>query len=295
MTHESHFIGPMARLRSRYESGPGFAVEAFVSDLYADSNFVRQGLGEEHVRAALDSADPQDYAAAVRAVFSAFAASEGKRLYGDKTPGSVTQIELIAELFPEAKFVHIIRDGRAVALSYLERPEWGPETMAEAANHWKSRVRRGQAGGRAVGEDRYLEVRYEDLVGDPEHETRRVCRFLGIEFEEEMLHYHSNSKDFISSTKDPEAFKNLARPVTAGLRNWQDEISASDRRLFEAIAGDLLGELGYPVGDSSPGMSTRVRVLGAGASWQWKRFKAFVSARQRSTKRLAQARQDGVG
>ncbi len=281
MTHESHFIGPLARVRSRYESEAGFDSDAFVADLFGDANFVRQGLEVEAVRAALDRARPKSYAGAVRAVFAAYAERDGKKLYGDKTPGSVTQIELLAELFPEAKFVHIIRDGRAVALSYLERPEWGPETMAEAANHWKNRVRRGRVAGQAIGADRYMEVRYEDVVADPETVARTVCDFLGLDFEDGMLRYHEKSEEFIASTKDPEAFKNLSRPITGGLRAWEDEISPGDRKLFEAIAGDLLEELEYPVSGVSPTIGTRARVVVAAVSWQWKRLVAFVSARMR--------------
>lgn len=295
MTHESHFIGPLAKVRSKYESEGRFDSDAFVADLFGDANFVRQGLEVEDVRSALEAARPKSYPEAVRAVFSAYAARDGKTLYGDKTPGSVTQIELLAELFPEAKFVHIIRDGRAVALSYLERPEWGPETMAEAANHWKNRVRRGRSAGRVIGTGRYMEVRYEDVVADPETVARAVCDFLGLEFEEGMLRYHEKSKEFIASTKDPEAFKNLSRPITGGLRDWEDEISSGDRHLFEAIAGDLLEELGYPVSGASPKIGTKVRVVVAAVSWQWKRLVSFVSSRMRRSGRHVEEIKGEVG
>lgn len=295
MTHESHFIGPMARVRKRYETGSGFDVDAFVTDLYRDANFVRQGLGVDTVRSALGSARPDNYAAAVRAVFAAYAASSGKRLYGDKTPGSVTQIDLLAELFPEARFVHIIRDGRAVALSYLERPEWGPGTMSEAAHHWKNRVERGRAAGRTLGPERYMEVRYEDIVTTPEIVARQVCEFLGLEFEEAMLQYHEKSAEFIANTKDPGAFKNLSKPITAGLRDWEDEISGSDQQLFEAIAGDLLTELGYSLSAPSPGISTRFRVVVAAAAWKWKRLVALASARFKRSGKSVSVRKDEVG
>ena len=295
MTHESHFIGPLAKVRSRYESEAGFDCDVFVADLFSDAKFVRQGLELEAVRSALEKARPETYAAAVRAVFAAYAAREGKTLYGDKTPGSVTQIELLAELFPEAKFVHIIRDGRAVALSFLERPEWGPKTMAEAASYWKNRLRRGRAAGWVIGPERYMEIRYEDLVTDPEAAARQVCGFLGLDFEDGMLRYHEKSKEFIASTKDPAAFKNLSRPVTAGLRTWEDEISSGDQRLFEAIAGDLLKELGYPVSGASPDIATRIRAIIAATLYQWKRIVAFLSARLKRSIRLVEDIKEEVG
>lgn len=276
MTHEAHFVGPMAKLRSRYESQGRFDTATFVADLYQDSNFVRQGLDRSAVSVALDESQPTNYAGAVRTVYTVYADGEGKELYGDKTPGSVIHIGLLGSLFPEAKFVHIIRDGRAVALSYLERPEWGPNNMAEAANHWKSRVNRGREAGRALGPERYLEARYEDMVDDPEGGTRRICEFLGLAFEEGMLRYHERGEQFIAATPDPGAFKNLARPVTGALRDWRTEIGDSDRRLFEAIAGDELVELGYESSVGSPSIATRMRVAAAGVAWQTKRIRSVL-------------------
>lgn len=285
MTHEAHFVGPMAKTRARYERPDGFDVDIFVRDLNRDSNYRRQGLDEGALRDALRSANPAGYADAVRVVFSQYAAAHGKTLYGDKTPGSVSYVEVIAELFPEAKFVHVIRDGRAVALSYLERPEWGPRNMAEAANHWKTRVLRGVEAGRRVGSDRYVEARYEDLVADPETVTRELCDFLGLEFAPEMLRYHEKGREFISATKDPEAFKNLAKPVSADLRDWRQEISEADGKLFEAIAGGELARFGYPVSDSSPTIPTRLKAALAALSWQRKRLMSVMPTTGKVTDR----------
>lgn len=285
MTHEAHFVGPMAKTRARYERADGFDSDAFVRDLNRDSNFRRQGLDEAELRKALEEAEPAGYADAVRVVFSRYAGARGKSLYGDKTPGSVSYVEVIAELFPEARFVHVIRDGRAVALSYLERPEWGPRNMAEAANHWKTRVLRGAQAGRSLGPGRYAEARYEDLVADPESETRRLCDFLGLEFAPEMLQYHEKGREFISATKDPEAFKNLAKPVSSDLRDWRQEISEADAKLFEAIAGAELARFGYPVSDISPTIPTRLKVALAALSWQRKRLMSVIPTAGKVTDR----------
>lgn len=280
MTHEAHFIAPMGARRERYTNREGgLDIDVFVADLFADSNFRRQGLEEGLVRRSLEEANAPGFAEAVRVVFGLYAAAQGKPLYGDKTPGSVTHIELLGSLFPEARFVHIIRDGRAVALSYLERPEWGPKTMAEAAQHWKSRVTRGRRGGEALGRSRYREVKYEDMVADPERVTRELCEFLGLGYAPDMLDYHRRGAEFIAETKDPEAFKNLAKPVTKDLRDWRDQMSAADAALFEAIAGDLLVDLGYEVQDSGNTVRARTQALVSAAAWQGKRAMAFVSRR----------------
>ena len=121
----------------------------------------------------------------------------------------------------------------------------GPSTLADAAFYWASRVRRGQTSGRQLGATRYTESRYEDLVADPEAVTRRLCGFLDLEYEDGMMRYHERGAEFIAATRDPQAFGGLARPVTKGMRDWRTEMEPDDVLRFEAIAGDLLAELGY--------------------------------------------------
>ena len=81
---------------------------------------------------------------AVRALFAAYAATRGKPRYADKTPHYVSHLPRLAARFPEARFVHVVRDGRDVALSLLEVP-WGPDAIEDAALHWRRRVLEGRA------------------------------------------------------------------------------------------------------------------------------------------------------
>ncbi len=276
MCHEAQFVGRLVARRGRYESGGALDTEAFVTDLMANSNFRRLGLDEAAVRAGLATAAPTDLAGAVRTVLDLYAMAHGKDLYGDKTPGYVTQIPALADLLPEARFVHIIRDGRDVAMSYLDRSEWGPASMAEAALYWESRVGRGRRAGKALGRGRYRDVRYEDLVDDPEGVARSLCDFLEIEFDPAMLRYHEKGEVFVASTKDPEAFTGLTKPVTKGMRDWRSQMSGDDIALFEAIAGDLLSDLGYELsGPRRSGMGLKVGL--ARARWQFKRLLARVT------------------
>lgn len=274
--HEGHFIGAMARLRRRYEGRNGFDREMFLQDLFRNENFRRQGLDRVAIEAAIGEAAPQSLADAIRIVMRWYAAAEGKAWYGDKTPGYVTQIGELGEMFPEARFVHIIRDGRDVANSYLERDEWGPTSIAEGAFYWRSRVGRGRAAGVALGPSRYIEVRYEDMVDDPEGTTRRLCDFLGLAYHPQMMEYHLRGREFAASTKHPEAFSGLDKPVTKGMRDWRTEMAPDDVALFETIAGDLLQELDYDVTGTGGGSELRMRALTAEATWQAKRAGARV-------------------
>ena len=132
---------------------------------------------------------------AIAAVFAAYAAQRGKPRWGDKTPLYMQHLDLLDRLFPDARFVHPIRDGRDAALSFLAVPPglmtegWGhPRDAAGFACQWAIEVRAARRLGARVGADRYLEVRYEELVADPDTVLRAVCAFAELEFLPRPLH-----------------------------------------------------------------------------------------------------------
>jgi Sulfotransferase family len=190
--------------------------------------------------AALD-AQPTTYAEVIRCLNAGYARSRGKSRYGNKTPKHVLHIPEIAALFPEARFVHIVRDGRDVALSYLSK-NFGPSDVRSAADVWRTRVERGRADGTKIGERRYAELRYEDLLKDPEAELRRICAFLELPFDDAMLRYHENGP-VPSLRRDPN--EHLAKPPTKGLRDWRTQMPPSDIMTFESKAGAALDAFGY--------------------------------------------------
>ena len=194
---------------------------------------------------------------AIAAVFEAYAGRVGKRRWGDKTPLYMRYLPLLERLFPNALFVHLIRDGRDAAVSFLAMPEgvvtrsWGhPRTPADFACQWSSEVRAARALGSRVGERRYLEIRYEALVEHPERELRRVCDFASLAFEPEMLDYVGS----VELSAKPHQ-QSLRRPPTTGLRDWRRELSREDARAFETVCGELLRELGYPLLEADPSRS----------------------------------------
>lgn len=184
---------------------------------------------------------------ALDAVFSAYAAKHGKPRWGDKTPMYMRHLGLIERLFPDAQYVHLIRDGRDAALAFLDIPEgvvtrtWAhPRSAAGFACEWRTEIRGARDLGRRVGPSRYVEIRYEDLVSDLDGIVRSVCDFAGLPFEPEMLEYVGA----VDLTAKPH-HQRLLQPPTRGVRDWRSEMSREDALGFEAIAGDLLTELGY--------------------------------------------------
>lgn len=246
---ESYFIPQLAdRHRGRIDA------DAFVDDLRRIPTLLEWGVDVEHVRRRLRPGMP--IGDAISAVYESYAAVEGKGRWGDKTPMYMRHLPLLERLFPEARYVHLIRDGRDTAVSFLQMPEgvvtktWAhPTTPADFACQWRTEVEAAQALGGRVGTSRYLEVRYEDLVESPARHLERITEFAGLSYHPAMLGYAGQ----VDLTSKPHQ-QSLARPPTPGLRNWRQDLLAEDVRGFEAVAGKLLRSLGYEL--ATPGNPT---------------------------------------
>jgi Sulfotransferase family len=207
---------------------------------------------------AIDPINPGD---AARAFFQLYAEREGKTRWGDKTPGYVREMHRIESVLPEARFVHLVRDGRDVALSVLGM-NWGPSTVPEAAFRWKKRILRAREQAPRIGH--YVEIRYEDLVRDTEATLRRICEFVDLPYDEEMLRYHERASERLQEKardldrgpdKAPQAAEARLEshalatqpPDPERTERWRTEMSVEDRAVYEELAGDLLADLGYEV------------------------------------------------
>jgi hypothetical protein len=198
---------------------------------------------------------------AVSQVYLLYAEARGKTGWGDKTPMYMQHLPLLERLFPDARYVHLIRDGRDAALSFLAMPEgvvtrtWAHPTSAAAfACQWRTEVEAARALGRRVGAH-YLEVRYERLAAEPEDTLREICAHVELPFEAAMLDYAER----VDVSSKPHQQRLRQRP-TAAVRNWRKEMRADDVRGFEQVAGDLLGELGYDR-TASPTLGGRAQLL----------------------------------
>jgi hypothetical protein len=239
---ESYFVPQLAR-RHRTPVDP----DAFVDDLRRLPTLVEWGLAPAAVRARLRRG--MTAGEAIAAVFEAYAVERGKARWGDKTPLYMGYLGLLERLFPDARCVHLIRDGRDAALSFLAVPrglmteEWGhPRDARGFACQWSTEVRAARALGMRVGPGRYLELRYEALVAAPEEELRRVCAFAALEFDTAMLDYVGRTDSALKAHQ-----QRLNEPPRVGVRDWRTEMPPQDVMEFESVAGALLAELGYDV------------------------------------------------
>ncbi|MGH8934846.1 MAG: sulfotransferase family protein [Acidimicrobiia bacterium] len=259
----SRFIVPLARRRRTYERPAGFAQERLMADLFAQPRFVKWNLMEEEVRNTLATPPVAEYPEAVRRLFALYARRRGKSRYGDKTHEYVHHLPMLADLFPEARFVHVIRDGRDVVLAHA-----GTGRLEQVALSWKRRVRQGRRSGLRLGPERYREVRYERLVGETEGVVRELCGFIRLDFDERMLKYFERADEVVATTRGAARHVDLYLPPTQGLQDWRTQMTEDQVARFEAVAGDVLEELGYARAVPRPGPGVRLRAwLGQGTSF----------------------------
>lgn len=211
--------------------------------------FSRLQLPDGAVQEAASGA--RTYGEFVGALYNEYGRLRGKRLAGEKSGRYVRSLPRLNALFPWVRNIHIIRDGRDVALSTLDWARggkgpsklalWEEEPVGLCALRWRSYVNVGREDGAALGRDRYREVLYEDLVARPEAELSALAAFLGLPDAVEMATYYVGRTRHKAGISTKKAWL----PPTPGLRNWRTDLPEPDRAVFEALAGDLLVELGY--------------------------------------------------
>jgi hypothetical protein len=199
----------------------------------------------------------------LRAFYRMYAKKQGKQRWGDKTPGYATKMRRVKRILPEARFIHVIRDGRDVALSLRDR-EAGLSTE-QIARRWRHRINRTRRAAQDVPD--YIEIRYEDLVAEPEATLRRICAHIELDFSPKMLAYHERAAKRLREISQPLEAEEEKRGLSAASRleahaltsepprtdrsgRWRSEMSAEDVAAFEEHAGELLADLGYETASS---------------------------------------------
>lgn len=266
----------------KYKIQPSSLYHAIAEDEYLRlwierSVWTRDGDPEEHIRNLTR--------VAVNHFLTEKLAKTGKRMVGDKTPLSNTTImREISEIYPDARVIHVIRDGRDTAVSrahhnwnratdkggtkrftpeeldkrdrYREDPEgfltsgesiFTDKLIRKSAEIWESRTRAAHRDGPALLGENYAEVRYEDLLENPEEEFRRLFRFLGARADEETVARCVSATSFEKRSGGRERGKEDAGSgVRKGVSgDWKNVFTERNGEIFKKEAGGLLVELGY--------------------------------------------------
>jgi hypothetical protein len=158
-------------------------------------------------------------------LYSAVAKSHGKDFFFEQTPWYGQRLDIMSELFPEAKFIHMIRDGRDVALSFTRTP-WWHDSPSENLKRWQFEVTKiADVANKILKKDQYMEVRYEDFIRNPELYSSKILNFLNLSFESTMLS-SKNQIDYSSYRRN-----DMTKHMSNEFNKWsqqRDQVVFSD-------------------------------------------------------------------
>jgi hypothetical protein len=218
------------------------------------------GIPVDDYRRALDALDPFTVGDAFRAFYRQYAARFNKSRWGDKTPTYCLHMPAIARVLPEARFIHVIRDGRDVALS-LRSMWFAPgQQMDTLARFWVNCISTARREAENI-DVQYFEVRFEDLIRETSRIIEDICAFIDLDFSPQMLDYHAGVRDRLSEHRSrvrpdgtvvvsqrerlAQQALTLRPPQMDRVGSWRETMRSDEQDAFEAIAGPLLRELGY--------------------------------------------------
>lgn len=260
---EAHFLPRLYRLHEKFAGldDPANREKLVRLVLRCQERVWRLGIPAEwipgleaHAREIAELAQPS-YPGVVRAMYEWNARAQGKRRWGEKTPGFVNSLPLLHDMFPDAQFVHVVRDGRDVACSIMPLG-FGPNTVFVAARRWKHGVQHALRFSEVHPQSIHT-LRYEDLVENPEKYARSLCEFLGEEFEPAM----------IETPHDGATYESHHRLVGEAIQQtrtarWKKELTPRQMRVYEGVAGGVLARFGYEITNPHAHLTKLDRMIG---------------------------------
>jgi len=191
----------------------------------------------------VDSAGQVNYSDLIDELFLARSEAAGRRAWGDKTPHYLGEVEVLNTLFPAARYLYIVRDGRDVALSLLQK-DWGPNNLFTAAEYWVRLNKVNPTLTQLIDSGKVYFLRYEDLATDVEQHVRDIAAFLGEDISE------SEIERLATTVRKDNSYK------------WKQALSDRKIQLFDSVAHETLVRFGYEVAQQQPSrVSTVQRII----------------------------------
>ncbi len=200
------------------------------------------------------AAAPPTIGSVLGAGFQLYAEQHGKARWGDKRPSLALNLDAVFAMFPDAQYVHLVRDPRAVVASIRRvgrRHGWGGRGLAGGADKWERTQRAAERWRRRLRADQFHELRYEDLVADPAAELTRLVAYLELDPAglDAMLHHHETTE-----VRSAELHRLVSQPVTTeAVRGWEQALKPREVAFVEHVLGDRMARYGYaPVAAGRP-------------------------------------------
>ena len=241
VTPETHFGENYVKRRDRFGvEGEPSTRSALLDDFCRSEGFGEMAIGDTRFRARAQS-DPEDPWLPLRIAMQEFGRLRKSNIVGEKTPSHALYIEALSRAFPDARFLILRRDPRAVVASW-HKASWSKSTSTQIAEKWRRYSKAMRRAGRSLP-GRCLEVRYEALVSNPTAVLKLVCNFLGTSFDPRMLFYHQRDASSPDECVDNEL--TFESPDPSRIDAWRLATPVGELRRIEAICAHEMALSGY--------------------------------------------------
>lgn len=178
-----------------------------------------------------------------RVVYEMLAEHEGSKIWMCKSMASIHYVNELEERI-KPFYLHLYRDGRDVALSF-KKAVVGEKHIYCLAKQWKEEQELSLALFEQLGPQRVIQVKYEDLLADPQNELKKICSVLGILYKDKVLDFYK-SDESKKTAQSGKMWENVEKPlISTNHDKFKSEMTEEDIRIFEQVAGKTLARLGY--------------------------------------------------
>ncbi|MBB6350532.1 sulfotransferase family protein [Nonomuraea muscovyensis] len=212
---------------------------------------------DDYVRQAVEG--PGSLGSVLGTTFRMYADRFDKARWGDKRPSYVKQVDYLLRMFPDAQFIHLIRDGRDCVSSLKEMP-WYTHNSFHAVSTWAEAIDAGVRLRKTMPEDSYYELRYEDLTDDPSTELKKLCLFLEEDFDPAMV----SPREAAAVAVPPHKVwhSNTHGDVTRSrVGSWANRLDAWEISLCEQVLGERLEANGYELTGAPPASKAHLAIF----------------------------------
>lgn len=218
---------------------------ALLDRFLEDNRSAVPGLDLEEVRSEILKG-PKNLRRPYRVLLERWAEHQDASRWGEKTPGNIYHSNILIDMFPDAQFIHLVRDPRAGVAS-MQRVSFFSNDVIFNALYRRKIMTHGRSWlAESVPTSQRIEVRYEDLVTDTQPTLTGLCDFLGVRYESAMLHFHEDAETYMYDEAASSYNKAATRPISEDkVDEWKTRLSDEEIALIEVVCRDHMKEFGY--------------------------------------------------